>query len=106
MKATATEGRRVSPAMPRGLAAAAGILAVLLAARGYPAAEPPPADGGRPTPGAARAGVRLDRFGDPLPAGAVARLGTLRLHHPRGASSVCYSPDGKLLASAGGDGTT
>src|SRR6185369_393419 len=33
------------------------------------------------------------------------RMGTERLRHPNGVIQVALSPDGKTLASAGGDGT-
>ncbi|HZZ77775.1 MAG TPA: WD40 repeat domain-containing protein, partial [Gemmataceae bacterium] len=48
---------------------------------------------------------RKDAFGDPLPPGAVARIGTLRyrLPHPQGDRSTMLSPDGKLLAVVGID---
>src|SRR5207248_1238407 len=39
-----------------------------------------------------------------LPADAVARLGTVHLQHPGGATAVCFSPDGKRLVTAGRDG--
>src|SRR5437870_13843866 len=42
--------------------------------------------------------ARTDHFGDPLPAGARLRFGTLRWRHP-GVRFVFYAPDGKTLLS-------
>jgi WD40 repeat protein len=49
--------------------------------------------------GQERPPARVDHYGDPLPEGAVARLGTLRLVHLGQLMSVAVSPDGRVVAS-------
>jgi RNA polymerase sigma factor (sigma-70 family) len=85
---------------------------VLTAGAGVAAYRAPvgkePAAPGSPTPqaGPARAEgptqARTDRYGDPLPPGALARLGTVRL---RQGGALAFLPDGRSLI-AGGFGNT
>jgi RNA polymerase sigma factor (sigma-70 family) len=48
--------------------------------------------------------ARTDRYGDPLPPGAVARMGSLRLYHGDQVHRVTLSPDGKWVVSMAADG--
>ena len=43
---------------------------------------------------------RLDFHGDPLPQGAAARLGSVRLHHEGHIIALAFSPDGRAIVAA------
>src|SRR5262245_26719202 len=43
--------------------------------------------------------VRLDCYGDPLPEGAIARIGSTRLRHCWAVSSLAFLHDGRTLAA-------
>jgi WD40 repeat protein len=47
----------------------------------------------------------LDAHGDPLPHGAMLRIGTTRLHHGDSVNHVAFSPDSKTVVSCSWDGT-
>ncbi len=56
------------------------------------------------TPAGDKPGVRVDRFDDPLPDGAVARIGTTRFRHGDHIDALTFTADGKRLLSFGFDG--
>jgi RNA polymerase sigma factor (sigma-70 family) len=97
----------------------AGVMAVVLTfalvasatvawvSRSAPAEAPedkPPAAIAPKQPDDKKPQARTDAQDEPLPKGAIARLGTLRLRGCQG--PVVFSPDGKYIVAAGGDGGT
>jgi WD40 repeat protein len=49
----------------------------------------------------AKYGTPVDHYGDPLPDGAIGRLGTIRFRHGDSANHVGYALGGKVVASVG-----
>lgn len=83
-----------------------GLIALLMVGAGDTirralAAQPPAKAAEEPKTSEAT-GARTDRHGDPLPEGAIARLGTVRWRHDGyQATALAYSPDGKTIAAVG-----
>ncbi|OWK42935.1 sigma-70 family RNA polymerase sigma factor [Fimbriiglobus ruber] len=74
----------------------------LVGAAGWVGNETPAAPIEPPSlPKGSKEDVRTDRFGDPLPAGALLRLGTSR--HRAAGAHVAVTPDGKSVVTAGDD---
>src|SRR5262245_8168971 len=71
-----------------------GVALLLTVAAGYTAAAP----------ARSAEAPRSDQQQDPLPPGALLRLGTTRFRHEGRLWNVAYSPDGKMVASRGEDG--
>jgi RNA polymerase sigma factor (sigma-70 family) len=51
-----------------------------------------------------QAKVHTDLHGDPLPPGALVRLGTIRFRHPNGVSSLGFTPDARVFVTGCFDG--
>lgn len=65
----------------------------------FPAMPQQPAQ--KPAPMAKSPPARVDVLGDPLPEGALLRLGTARFKHPNSAGALALSPDGKVVVTIG-----
>src|SRR5690348_12183570 len=80
-------GRRSMPSTRGMIGLSLGLLTGLVAAGAGAvvqrcwALEPPGAVAAEKSPQKPKQQTRLDQYGDPLPEGAVARLGSLRLYH-------------------------
>src|SRR5262249_53767921 len=59
--------------------------------------EPPPKPGEHPD----QARALTDLYGDPLPKGALARLGTVRWRLGEAGNAIALAPDGKTVVAAG-----
>ncbi len=81
--------------------AAPFIVVVFLLAVDVPTRGEPPANQEKPR----EVGANHDHQGDPLPPGAIARLGSERLRHGLRVWAVAFSPDGSTVASASEDTT-
>src|SRR5262249_40859229 len=85
-----------------------GGLGMVAARNGNPITDDAPTQVRQPLDPDARAGERkpiVDAFGDPLPPGAIARMGTTRFRHAEGVTCAVFAPDGKTVITASLDST-
>ena len=78
-----------------------------LVAHHFRAAKPPDSESSANAPpdkAKSDKAERADLYGDPLPPGALLRMGTVRFRNRDILLNIAYSPDGKLLAAAGYNG--
>ncbi len=96
----------LAPLVPATYKAVAAVLlvAVALAAGVAQFSGKPPNGEHKPEVGkpvTRRSGPPTDRYGDPLPDGAIARLGTVRFNHGDDLNSLHFLPDGKTIITEG-----
>jgi RNA polymerase sigma factor (sigma-70 family) len=82
------------------VAVAAGLGAALLLPA--PSAEKQAKETARPAK--EQEAARTDRYGDPLPSGALRRLGSVRLRHKTGIESIFFADGGRVLITDGREG--
>jgi RNA polymerase sigma factor (sigma-70 family) len=104
--ATALARGVLAPLVPAKLRVMAAVLLLAVALAGGVAWFPRKPAVGEPAaaaanPAAERLVARADRSGDPLPDGAVARLGTVRFNHGDGLNALYFAPGGKRILSEG-----
>jgi RNA polymerase sigma factor (sigma-70 family) len=86
-----------------GIAMTSAIAGVGLWLALLPAQTPPTPTPTPKAPPAISSVATEDALGDPLPDGALLRLGTKRFRHPDNAFELALSPDNKTVVSAGAD---
>ncbi len=93
-----------APGWPKVAGALIFALGLVAAAHGTRLTSPQETPSGVPRETRRSEAPRTDLYGDALPPGAVARLGTVRFRLPQGASGLALTPDDRLVVTGGNDG--